>query len=669
LKKILLFSILFFSAQHSKASHAAAAEILYHSAGANQYIVTVNLYSDCSATGQQIYPTTNITFSSASCGQNGSQAIPLLTSIGIAIEPGNYPSCGTSTCAGGSAYGVRKYSYEGLINLPSVCSDWKISAELTNRNTVITNIINAQNYSIYLEAVINNLSAPVNHSPDFSSVPVALHCISLPYHFDQNAADNDNDSLVFSFISARGSTGTGNPVVPLTYINSLSASNPLFACTPLILDVSTGSLDLTTTQQQATVIVYRIDEYRNGTFIGSVMRDMQLIIQASCNIIPSLNKSVSSTVLCTDSTFLISLNAPVQCTTIATDGSDFRLYDPVGQPLPLMNAVAQNCNSGYATEFLLKLNQPFSASGTYTLFSKTGSDLNTLINRCGNTMAEFDTLLFTVGNCFTGNINILNVSVSENEDAAIITWNIPEGLPSNEFRQYNIYRSDLTIGPYLLIDSVNVLTDTVYIDYTAAVTLHPVSYALSVEAMLSPAGAMSDSIQSIFLSCDMSVDSEFINLDWTQYNGWENAFYEILLSENGGGFEPAVSTGINTSKDIDVPDKNGNYRARVRSSNNGLVTLSNSCDFTIDTREIVIPNIITPGDDGKNDVFKIQNLEQYPGTLLSILNRWGKEVYHSANYNNDWNATDVTEGTYYYVLKLSGKAKSEYRGTLTILRR
>ncbi len=70
--------------------------------------------------------------------------------------------------------------------------------------------------------------------------------------------------------------------------------------------------------------------------------------------------------------------------------------------------------------------------------------------------------------------------------------------------------------------------------------------------------------------------------------------------------------------------------------------------------ELIIPNVITPNGDNVNEVFEIQGLK--PNTGLVILNRWGNVVFETTNYQNNWNATDVsgfflTDGVYTYILK------------------
>jgi gliding motility-associated-like protein/uncharacterized repeat protein (TIGR01451 family) len=70
------------------------------------------------------------------------------------------------------------------------------------------------------------------------------------------------------------------------------------------------------------------------------------------------------------------------------------------------------------------------------------------------------------------------------------------------------------------------------------------------------------------------------------------------------------------------------------------------------------PNVVTPNGDGKNDVFIIPGIENYPGSKLSIYNRWGNEVYHSENYGNNWTGQGLSEGTYFYMLNRIDKAKN-----------
>jgi CHU_C Type IX secretion signal domain len=61
----------------------------------------------------------------------------------------------------------------------------------------------------------------------------------------------------------------------------------------------------------------------------------------------------------------------------------------------------------------------------------------------------------------------------------------------------------------------------------------------------------------------------------------------------------------------------------------------------------LIPNVITPNNDKKNDTFVIG----YPPSELEIYNSYGKNVLKTLNYLNDW-GTKAETGTYYYVLRV-----------------
>jgi hypothetical protein len=93
------------------------------------------------------------------------------------------------------------------------------------------------------------------------------------------------------------------------------------------------------------------------------------------------------------------------------------------------------------------------------------------------------------------------------------------------------------------------------------------------------------------------------------------------------------------------------------------------CTFekSLDFNAFVIksPNVITPGTkDGNNDFFTIQYGEVAGKTpkdfginvSLLIYNRWGKLVYQSDDYNNDWNGEGLAAGVYFYEATIDGQA-------------
>ena len=97
-------------------------------------------------------------------------------------------------------------------------------------------------------------------------------------------------------------------------------------------------------------------------------------------------------------------------------------------------------------------------------------------------------------------------------------------------------------------------------------------------------------------------------------------------------------------------------------------TVTSSMLLTVNDCNLIIPNVITPNGDGLNDRFIITGLNHYPGSQLHIMDRNGRIVYESMDYQNDWDAANIPSGTYFYRLQLNDGKKSEKNGTLSIIR-
>jgi gliding motility-associated-like protein len=84
---------------------------------------------------------------------------------------------------------------------------------------------------------------------------------------------------------------------------------------------------------------------------------------------------------------------------------------------------------------------------------------------------------------------------------------------------------------------------------------------------------------------------------------------------------------------------------------------------------------ISPNNDGQNDQFIIENIEEYPDNIVQIFNRWGQLIVEIKNYDNQENAWGSKKypinepgGTYYYVIDLDGKGKNIMKGFMEIIK-
>ena len=98
--------------------------------------------------------------------------------------------------------------------------------------------------------------------------------------------------------------------------------------------------------------------------------------------------------------------------------------------------------------------------------------------------------------------------------------------------------------------------------------------------------------------------------------------------------------------------------------------------------DIVIYNVMTPNGDGLNDIFMIENIDDYPDNKVQIFNRWGVEVYSTEGYSidndnvfrgfSDGRATvrrgeRLPTGTYYYIIEYADPDTGEVRRKASFL--
>ena len=70
---------------------------------------------------------------------------------------------------------------------------------------------------------------------------------------------------------------------------------------------------------------------------------------------------------------------------------------------------------------------------------------------------------------------------------------------------------------------------------------------------------------------------------------------------------------------------------------------------------LLIPNVITPGNDNMNNRFVIPNLDSYERSSIQIFNRWGNNVFSHDDFGSTlgWLPEDnVSAGVYYYILNV-----------------
>ncbi len=101
-------------------------------------------------------------------------------------------------------------------------------------------------------------------------------CVNQAVCYNFGVVEQDGNTLVYSLVD-----GLEGPGQPLTYNGGYSGTSPIAGIT---IDPVTGQINFTPTTQGDFVVAVRVDEFdANGVMVGSIIRDVQVVVQNCTN--------------------------------------------------------------------------------------------------------------------------------------------------------------------------------------------------------------------------------------------------------------------------------------------------------------------------------------------------------------------------------------------------
>ncbi len=320
------------------ASHAMALDFTYECLGQNEYRFYLNFYQDCSGTINITAPLNwpTIYLNAQSC--NEFIELPLSLDPQAVSTDTLYDAFGNvrnvipnfevsaicdeveSTCGGGLFQGVEKFVFTADYILPKTCNDWTISYSSCCRNDAITNLASPELTELYVEALINNTNGICNNAPTFTSLPVPYICVGQKSFYNHGVFDVDGNDLTFSLI---------NPLTkgaaPIEIRPSFTATQPIRSVNnDFQFNQQSGQMEFTPRLREVDVVTVLVEEFNaNGTLIGSVMRDIQVVILDCDNqqsqLVNIINLNENAALQIDETTFEVCPGARFTFEVIATD--------------------------------------------------------------------------------------------------------------------------------------------------------------------------------------------------------------------------------------------------------------------------------------------------------------------------------------------------------------
>ncbi len=156
-------------------------------------------------------------------------------------------------------------------------------------------------------------------------------------------------------------------------------------------------------------------------------------------------------------------------------------------------------------------------------------------------------------------------------------------------------------------------------------------------------------VKSIQVNIDNSSRPDFdYRIDYNCGEPFKLVFANTSIGE--ANYQWMMGDGNSLSGEIPVNysyKKPGDYEVTLKSKSAMGCPFEMVKKVTIPADDGLIPNAFSPNNDGINDTFVIGISD----ASLSIYTRWGKRIFETQNYQNDW-GKDAAAGVYFYEINL-----------------
>jgi len=360
-----------------------------------------------------------------------------------------------------------------------------------------------------------------------------------------------------------------------------------------------------------------------------------------------------SPVICIKDTLQLVFSRPMDCSSIAADGSDFAITGPATVNV---KSAAGVCNNGISTIIRIVLTAPIRVNGTFTIRLQNGTDGNTLLDECGFVTPAGSALSFTTKNITTADFQS-NVSAGCKYDTVYLThnayggttqwqWSIDGALVSTNQNPVIVSRAYGAHNIKLFVSNGN-CTDTAAGNFVF--TDHTVKASFAVADTLCPTDTLHFTDRST---------ANTISWQWNFGNGVTSTLQ----------FPPAQT--------YPLTGRRTNYNARLIAQNNFGCTDTAYKIFTVlASCYVAVPSAFTPNGDGLNDYLYPLNAFKADNLVFRVYNRYGQVIFESKDWTKKWdgrvNGLPQASGTYVWTLDYVNRdngGRVSLKGTTVLIR-
>lgn len=366
--------------------------------------------------------------------------------------------------------------------------------------------------------------------------------------------------------------------------------------------------------------------------------------------IPTIKNAGSA---CKDDALIwVKTTKAVRCSSLAADGSDFSLSSPLAS---IISAKGAHCNEGFDMDsVLLTLNNPL-PPGNYTITIKNGSDGNTLIDDCHNSIVPGDNAAF----------NVLPII------SAQFTYRVLYGCRSDSIEFFHDGRNGVNQWQWNFDNSTQSTLQNPMEVYSA--------FGNKSAQLIVSNGVCYDTA-AVAINLDNELKSIFSGPD--NVCPEDKAFFQNNSIGNITSWHWDFGDGTNSSDSVPPPhqypasNSDDQFTVKLIAENNlGCYDTAARQITKVKSCHIAVPSGFTPNGDGINDYLYPLNAYKAANLEFRVFNRYGQLVFETRDWTKKWDGTingkPQPTGVYVWMLRYTdsdtGK-KYFLKGTTVVIR-
>jgi gliding motility-associated-like protein len=365
-----------------------------------------------------------------------------------------------------------------------------------------------------------------------------------------------------------------------------------------------------------------------------------------------------SKVFCAPDELQLVFRKNIRCSSIAPDGSDFKVNLISGTATVSVVGASGNCNAdGLSPIIKVKLSAPIQTKGVYQIQLQTGSDGNIIIDECGQETPAGATINFstkdTVNADFTYNIRFgckrdtIDYFHDRRNEVDFWKWNFDNN------RSSSLQNPSIVYATFGQKTAQLIVSNGVCADSSAVVPIFLDNY---LKATFEATEVVCPGDLAVFK--DTSV-GKIVLWNWDFGNGSNSALQQpppqAYQYFNNGVRD--VLTKLIVTNNIGCLD-----------TAKQIVKVAGNC-------YIAVPNAFTPNNDGLNDYLYPLNAYKATNLIFKVCNRFGQVLFSTTNWTVKWDGTfkgqGADPGTYVWILQYTNKdtgKRVEQKGATILIR-